>query len=125
MVKGRMGADGEDKKLTRLIKNREAAQQARDKKKQYVSDLETENETLKKKVSELETKCSSLEKHCTTINEVSRLLLTRRNGGKEKYTISVHSSSWTSSLLLYCDRQGILNREEFTFRNAGAEQGKG
>ena len=56
MVQGRMGADGEDKKLARLIKNREAAQQARDKKKQYIGELEAENDLLRTKIQSLEKK---------------------------------------------------------------------
>ena len=70
MLQGRMGTEGEDRKLARLIKNREAAQQARDKKRQYIVELETENEGLKKKNMEMESKLVTLEKHCLSLSQV-------------------------------------------------------
>lgn len=95
MVQGRMGADGEDKKLARLIKNREAAQQARDKKKQYIGELEAENDQLKKKITDMETKFAELEKQCLSLSEVCLLLK-----GRGDIYMHIHMRSFFSTFSL-------------------------
>ncbi|KAL5729535.1 Transcription factor hy5 [Ranunculus cassubicifolius] len=59
--RGRSPADKENKRLKRLLRNRVSAQQARERKKAYLSELEVKVKDLEKKNSELEEKLSTLQ----------------------------------------------------------------
>ncbi|KGN60111.1 transcription factor HY5 [Cucumis sativus] len=59
--RGRSAAEKESKRLKRLLRNRVSAQQARERKKVYLSELEERATNLEKKNSELEEKLSTLQ----------------------------------------------------------------
>ncbi|PIA65584.1 hypothetical protein AQUCO_00100822v1 [Aquilegia coerulea] len=59
--RGRSPADKENKRLKRLLRNRVSAQQARERKKAYLSELEVKVKELEKKNSELEERLSTLQ----------------------------------------------------------------
>jgi len=64
----------EIKRQRRLVKNREYAQEARKKKKEYVSNIESEVDTLKRENSELSSKVESLEKEVASLrNHIAEL----------------------------------------------------
>ncbi|KAM0933330.1 putative transcription factor bZIP family [Dioscorea sansibarensis] len=65
--RGRSPADKEHKRLKRLLRNRVSAQQAREKKKAYLNDLEA-------KVKDLETKNSELEERLSTLQNENQML---------------------------------------------------
>ncbi|KAJ6798778.1 transcription factor HY5 [Iris pallida] len=65
--RGRSPADKEHKRLKRLLRNRVSAQQARERKKAYLSDLEA-------KVKDLETKNSELEERLSTLQNENQML---------------------------------------------------
>ncbi|KAK1298572.1 Transcription factor HY5 [Acorus calamus] len=58
--RGKNPADKEHKRLKRLLRNRVSAQQARERKKAYLSELETKVKDLESKNSELEERLSTL-----------------------------------------------------------------
>ncbi|CAK9169639.1 unnamed protein product [Ilex paraguariensis] len=57
--RGKSPADKENKRLKRLLRNRVSAQQARERKKVYLTELEARVEDLEKKNSELEERLST------------------------------------------------------------------
>ncbi|XP_021670971.2 transcription factor HY5 isoform X2 [Hevea brasiliensis] len=59
--RGKSPADKENKRLKRLLRNRVSAQQARERKKAYLNELETRVKDLEKKNSELEERLSTLQ----------------------------------------------------------------
>ncbi|KAH9319637.1 hypothetical protein KI387_021406, partial [Taxus chinensis] len=59
--RGRTPADKEHKRLKRLLRNRVSAQQARERKKAYLGELETKAKELEDKNSELEERVSTLQ----------------------------------------------------------------
>ncbi|KAJ0806024.1 putative transcription factor bZIP family [Helianthus annuus] len=59
--KGKNPADKENKRLKRLLRNRVSAQQARERKKAYLSELEVRVKELEKKNSEVEERLSTLQ----------------------------------------------------------------
>ncbi|XP_023524406.1 transcription factor HY5-like isoform X2 [Cucurbita pepo subsp. pepo] len=59
--RGRSSADKESKRLKRLLRNRVSAQQARERKKAYLGDLEIRAANLLKRNSELEENLSTLQ----------------------------------------------------------------
>nr|GMD84005.1 transcription factor HY5 [Ipomoea batatas]GMD90071.1 transcription factor HY5 [Ipomoea batatas] len=65
--RGRSPADKENKRLKRLLRNRVSAQQARERKKAYLTDLEA-------KVKELETKNAELEERLSTLQNENQML---------------------------------------------------
>nr|AIC64080.1 HY5 [Gentiana rigescens] len=65
--RGRNPADKENKRLKRLLRNRVSAQQARERKKAYLIDLEN-------KVKELETKNAELEERQSTLQNENQML---------------------------------------------------
>ncbi|VVB17212.1 unnamed protein product [Arabis nemorensis] len=65
--RGRSSADKENKRLKRLLRNRVSAQQARERKKAYLTDLE-------KKVVELENTNSQLEERLSTLQNENQML---------------------------------------------------
>ncbi|XP_047332574.1 transcription factor HY5-like [Impatiens glandulifera] len=58
--RGRSPAEKENKRLKRLLRNRVSAQQARERKKVYLTELEVRVKELEKKNSELEERSSTL-----------------------------------------------------------------
>ncbi|GFQ04917.1 transcription factor hy5, partial [Phtheirospermum japonicum] len=76
----RSPADKENKRLKRLLRNRVSAQQARERKKAYMVDLEA-------RVKELETKNSELEERASTLqneNQMLRQILKNTTGGSQE-----------------------------------------
>ncbi|XP_073304725.1 transcription factor HY5 [Primulina huaijiensis] len=65
--RGRSPADKENKRLKRLLRNRVSAQQARERKKAYLIDLEG-------RVKELETKNAELEERLSTLQNENQML---------------------------------------------------
>ncbi|RAL52842.1 hypothetical protein DM860_007610 [Cuscuta australis] len=65
--RGRSPADKENKRLKRLLRNRVSAQQARERKKAYLIDLEV-------RVKELETKNAELEERVSTLQNENQML---------------------------------------------------
>ncbi|KAJ8751799.1 hypothetical protein K2173_025987 [Erythroxylum novogranatense] len=59
--RGRSPADKENKRLKRLLRNRVSAQQARERKKAYLNELETRVKELEKRNSELDERLSTLQ----------------------------------------------------------------
>ncbi|KAL9239864.1 hypothetical protein vseg_014143 [Gypsophila vaccaria] len=76
--RGRNPADKESKRLKRLLRNRVSAQQARERKKAYLSDLETRVKDLEKRNSELEERLSTLQNE----NQMLRHILKNTTAGR-------------------------------------------
>eukprot|EP00262_Sarcandra_glabra_P002320 TRINITY_DN12596_c0_g1_i1.p1 TRINITY_DN12596_c0_g1~~TRINITY_DN12596_c0_g1_i1.p1 ORF type:complete len:163 (+),score=29.64 TRINITY_DN12596_c0_g1_i1:136-624(+) len=68
--RGRNPADREYRRLKRLLRNRVSAQQARERKKVYVNDLESRAKELQDKNSKLEEKISTLINENTMLRKV-------------------------------------------------------
>ncbi|XP_010240821.1 PREDICTED: transcription factor HY5-like [Nelumbo nucifera] len=68
--RGRNPADREYRRLKRLLRNRVSAQQARERKKIYVSDLESRAKELEDRNSKLEEKISTLINENTMLRKV-------------------------------------------------------
>ncbi|KAF4371403.1 hypothetical protein CsatB_007533 [Cannabis sativa] len=79
--RGRNPADKESKRLKRLLRNRVSAQQARERKKAYLSDLETRVKDLEKKNSELEEKLSTLQNENQMLRHILKNTTASRRGG--------------------------------------------
>ncbi|KAJ4951058.1 hypothetical protein NE237_027890 [Protea cynaroides] len=77
--RGRSSADKENKRLKRLLRNRVSAQQARERKKAYLTDLEASVEGLEKKNSELEERVSTLQNE----NQMLRQILKNTTMGQK------------------------------------------
>ncbi|KAK1429609.1 hypothetical protein QVD17_11823 [Tagetes erecta] len=75
--KGKNPADKENKRLKRLLRNRVSAQQARERKKAYLSELELRVKELEKKNSEAEERLSTLQKE----NQMLRHILKNTTAG--------------------------------------------
>ncbi|XP_076930365.1 transcription factor HY5-like [Bidens hawaiensis] len=75
--KGKSPADKENKRLKRLLRNRVSAQQARERKKVYLSELEARVKELEKKNSELEERMSTLQNE----NQMLRHILKNTTAG--------------------------------------------
>ncbi|KAL3633570.1 Transcription factor hy5 [Castilleja foliolosa] len=76
----RSPADKENKRIKRLLRNRVSAQQARERKKAYMVDLEA-------RVKELETKNVELEERASTLqneNQMLRQILKNTTGGSQE-----------------------------------------
>ncbi|KAI4316310.1 hypothetical protein L6164_024301 [Bauhinia variegata] len=76
--RGRNPADKESKRLKRLLRNRVSAQQARERKKAHLIDLETSVKELENKNSELEERLSTLQNE----NQMLRQILKNTTAGK-------------------------------------------
>lgn len=74
--RGRNPADREYRRLKRLLRNRVSAQQARERKKVYVNDLESKAEELQDSNSKLEEKISTLTNENAMLRKI--LMNTRR-----------------------------------------------
>ncbi|ESQ32079.1 hypothetical protein EUTSA_v10004860mg [Eutrema salsugineum] len=78
--RGRSSADKENKRLKRLLRNRVSAQQARERKKAYLTDLEKKVKDLENKNSELEERLSTLQNE----NQMLRHILKNTTANKNK-----------------------------------------
>ncbi|XP_030440254.1 transcription factor HY5 [Syzygium oleosum] len=79
--RGRSPADKENKRLKRLLRNRVSAQQARERKKAYLNDLEVRVKELEKKNSELEEKLSTLQNENQMLRHILKNTTAGRRGG--------------------------------------------
>ncbi|XP_030951444.1 transcription factor HY5 [Quercus lobata] len=79
--RGRSPGDKESKRLKRLLRNRVSAQQARERKKAYLSDLETKVKELEKKNSELEERLSTLQNENQMLRHILKNTTAGRRGG--------------------------------------------
>nr|XP_029121233.1 transcription factor HY5 isoform X1 [Elaeis guineensis] len=71
--RGRSPVDKEHKRLKRLLRNRVSAQQARERKKAYLNDLEAKVKDLEKKNSEMEERLSTLQNENRMLRQVCAL----------------------------------------------------
>lgn len=78
--RGRSPADKENKRLKRLLRNRVSAQQARERKKAYLNELEVKVKDLEKKNSELEERMSTLQNE----NQMLRQILKNTTTGRRE-----------------------------------------
>ncbi|KAI9073988.1 hypothetical protein K1719_044052 [Acacia pycnantha] len=78
--RGRNSADKESKRLKRLLRNRVSAQQARERKKAYLIDLETRVKDLEKKNSELEERLSTLQNENQMLRHILKNTTASRRG---------------------------------------------
>ncbi|XP_072984718.1 transcription factor HY5 isoform X1 [Typha latifolia] len=72
--RARNPADKENKRLKRLLRNRVSAQQARERKKAYLTDLEARAKDLERNNSELEEKLSALQNENQMLRQVVTLI---------------------------------------------------
>ncbi|KAJ4707916.1 putative Transcription factor hy5 [Melia azedarach] len=79
--RGRSPADKENKRLKRLLRNRVSAQQARERKKAYLNELETRVKDLEKKNSELEERLSTLQNENQMLRHILKNTTASRRGG--------------------------------------------
>uniref|UniRef100_A0A5B7AZ59 Transcription factor HY5 n=1 Tax=Davidia involucrata TaxID=16924 RepID=A0A5B7AZ59_DAVIN len=78
--RGRSSADKENRRLKRLLRNRVSAQQARERKKAYLNELEARVKDLEKKNSELEERQSTLQNE----NQMLRHILKNTTAGMQE-----------------------------------------
>ncbi|KAL7598285.1 transcription factor HY5 [Lactuca sativa] len=78
--RGRTPADKENKRLKRLLRNRVSAQQARERKKAYLNELEVRVKEIEKKNSELEERLSTLQNE----NQMLRHILKNTTAGMQE-----------------------------------------
>nr|WMD01018.1 elongated hypocotyl 5 [Taraxacum mongolicum] len=78
--KAKTPADKENKRLKRLLRNRVSAQQARERKKAYMSELEARVKDLEKKNSELEERLSTMQNE----NQMLRHILKNTTSGMQE-----------------------------------------
>ncbi|RYR34493.1 hypothetical protein Ahy_A10g049421 isoform D [Arachis hypogaea] len=78
--RGRSLADKENKRLKRLLRNRVSAQQARERKKAYLIDLETRVKDLEKKNSELKERLSTLQNENQMLRQILKNTTASRRG---------------------------------------------
>ncbi|KAL9443018.1 hypothetical protein AB3S75_016388 [Citrus x aurantiifolia] len=79
--RGRSPADKENKRLKRLLRNRVSAQQARERKKAYLNELETRVRDLEKKNSELDERLSTLQNENQMLRHILKNTTASRRGG--------------------------------------------
>ncbi|RZC53704.1 hypothetical protein C5167_012562 [Papaver somniferum] len=79
--RGRSPADKENKRLKRLLRNRVSAQQARERKKAYLTDLEVKVKELEKKNGELEERLSTLQNENQMLRHILKNTTANRRGG--------------------------------------------
>ncbi|KAK3130762.1 hypothetical protein QOZ80_6BG0497750 [Eleusine coracana subsp. coracana] len=77
---GRSPADKEHRRLKRLLRNRVSAQQARERKKAYLSELEVKVKDLEKRNSELEERLSTLQNENQMLRQVLKNTTVNRRG---------------------------------------------
>ncbi|GFS42707.1 Basic-leucine zipper (bZIP) transcription factor family protein [Actinidia rufa] len=78
--RGRSPAEKEHKRLKRLLRNRVSAQQARERKKAYLTELEARVKDLEKKNGELEERLSTLQNE----NKMLRHILKNTTAGMQE-----------------------------------------
>ncbi|KAG8075377.1 hypothetical protein GUJ93_ZPchr0006g45046 [Zizania palustris] len=78
--RGRSPADKEHRRLKRLLRNRVSAQQARERKKAYMSELEVRVKELERTNSELEEKLSTLHNENHMLRQVLKNTTVNRRG---------------------------------------------
>lgn len=76
--RGGTNADKEHKRLKRLLRNRVSAQQARERKKVYMSDLEVRSQELERRNAELEEKLSTLQRENFMLRQIVKNTAMRR-----------------------------------------------
>nr|QWJ73384.1 long hypocotyl 5 [Isatis tinctoria] len=79
--RGRSSADKENKRLKRLLRNRVSAQQARERKKAYLSELESKVKDLENKHSELEERLSTLQNENQMLRHILKNTTANKRGG--------------------------------------------
>ena len=72
----------ERKRLKRLLRNRVSAQQARERKKAYMSDLENERLRMEARFAEMEAKINTLERENFMLRQVVKNATQGKTGGK-------------------------------------------
>ncbi|RCV22478.1 hypothetical protein SETIT_4G224000v2 [Setaria italica] len=77
---GRSPADKEHRRLKRLLRNRVSAQQARERKKAYLSELEVRVNDLEKRNSELEERLSTLQNENQMLRQILKNTTVNRRG---------------------------------------------
>ncbi|CAA0821278.1 Transcription factor HY5 [Striga hermonthica] len=81
--RGRSPADKENKRLKRLLRNRVSAQQARERKKQYLIDLEARVKELETNNTELGEKVSTLQKENQMLRQILKNTTTSSQEGRK------------------------------------------
>jgi hypothetical protein len=71
----------ERKRLKRLLRNRVSAQQARERKKAYMSTLEDERRNIQTKMAEMEARINTLERENFMLRQVEKNATQRKSGG--------------------------------------------
>ncbi|KAI9106510.1 hypothetical protein K1719_022038 [Acacia pycnantha] len=79
--RGRNAADKETKRLKRLLTNRVSAQQARERKKAYLNDLETGVKDLEEENMELKERLSTLQNENQMLRHILKNTTASRRGG--------------------------------------------
>ncbi|XP_066376659.1 transcription factor HY5-like [Miscanthus floridulus] len=79
--RGRSPADKEHRRLKRLLRNRVSAQQARERKKAHLSELEVRVKDLEKRNSELEERLSTLQNENQMLRQILKNTTVNRRGG--------------------------------------------
>ncbi|KAF5456714.1 hypothetical protein F2P56_026161 [Juglans regia] len=79
--RGRSPADKESRRLKRLLRNRVSAQQARERKKAYLTELETRVKELEEKNSELEERLSTLQNENQMLRQILKNTTASKKGG--------------------------------------------
>lgn len=74
-------ADKEHKRLKRLLRNRVSAQQARERKKVYLTDLEIRGRDLEQHNAELEEKVSTLQRENFMLRQIVKNTALKKNDG--------------------------------------------
>ncbi|ESQ41081.1 hypothetical protein EUTSA_v10014851mg [Eutrema salsugineum] len=90
--RGRSPAEKETKRLKRLLRNRVSAQQARERKKAYLSELENRVKDLENKNSELEERLSTLQNENQMLRHVRFHLMSMIEHFRLRYHIAVKIS---------------------------------
>eukprot|EP00250_Pteridium_aquilinum_P016095 c22937_g1_i1 orf=690-1217(-) len=73
-------AEKEHKRMKRLLRNRVSAQQARERKKAYLSELETRTKELEQRNAELEEKVSTLQQENSMLRKIIKNTAIRSGG---------------------------------------------
>ncbi|KAL8157851.1 hypothetical protein AgCh_002533 [Apium graveolens] len=106
--RGRNPVDREHRRLKRLLRNRVSAQQARERKKVYVSDLESRATELQDRNSKLEEKISTLINENTMLRKV--LIITSLSASicsplNSHYKTDLHVCS---NMMVYTNNRSLL-----------------
>ncbi|XP_042391888.1 transcription factor HY5-like [Zingiber officinale] len=91
--KGRSAAEKEHKRLKRLLRNRVSAQQARERKKAYVSELEAKVKDLENRNSELEERLSTLQNENNMLRQILKNTTGSRRGAASASSVNPDGST--------------------------------